>query len=529
MYRIAEQRLSKLVNRGGNRPLAKSRIGLEKESLRVSPEGHLAQTQHPLALGSPLTHPYITTDYSEALTEFVTPPCTDIPSALNFLRDTQQFVYNVLAAAPEHERLWATSMPCVVAGETSIPIAQYGDSNPGVMKTVYRRGLGHRYGRLMQVIAGVHFNYSFPDAFWPLYQELEQHPGNRQTFISEQYFGLIRNLQRFGWLVPYLFGASPAVCKSFLGGQPTLLDSFDEHTYFQPFATSLRMGDIGYQNNKEAEMGVKANYDSLETYTASLMKATETPYSEFEKLGVVVNGRYEQLNANILQIENEYYSTIRPKQIVDPFEKPSHALLRRGVQYVELRSIDVNAYDPLGISERQLHFLEAFLVFCLLHESPPISKQERKDIDHNELSTAHRGRDPHLMLNRNGKRISLKNWAAEITEAMTGACALLDSGHEDKPYTNALAMQAEKIKDPDRTPSARMLAEMRGQNEGFFHFALRMSQQHQAYFQKLPLNPTRESEFIQQAKQSWERQRELETTEKEPFAVYLQRYFSQPV
>jgi len=527
LYRIAEQRLSKLVNQGGNRPLAKSRIGLEKESLRVSPEGNLAQTRHPAALGSPLTHSHITTDFSEALAEFVTPPCTDIPATLDFLRDTQQFVYGVLNATTDRELLWATSMPCVVAGETSIPIAQYGDSNAGMMKTVYRRGLGHRYGRVMQVIAGVHFNYSFPDSFWPLYQDLEQRPDDAQTFISAQYFGLIRNLQRFGWLVPYLFGASPAVCKSFLGDQPTLLESFDEHTYFQPFATSLRMGDIGYQNNKEAEMGVKANYDSLETYVASLMKATETPYSEFEKLGVVVNGRYEQLNANILQIENEYYSTIRPKQIVDPFEKPSHALLRRGIQYVELRSIDVNAYDPLGISERQLRFLEAFLVFCLLHESPMISVQERKDIDHNELSAAHQGRDPHLMLNRNGKKIPLKNWATEIIGAMTGVCALLDDGHEDKPYSRSLGVQAEKIKDPDRTPSARMLMEMREKGEGFFHFALRMSQQHQTYFQKLAANPVRENQFIQQAKQSRERQHELEVTGKESFPAYLQRYFAQ--
>jgi len=527
LYRIAEQRLSKLVNLGGNRPLAESQIGLEKESLRVSPEGHLAQTRHPVALGSPLTHPYITTDYSEALTEFVTPPCTDISETLEFLRNTQKFVYDKLNAAPDHELLWATSMPCVVAGETSIPIAQYGDSNPGIMKTVYRRGLGHRYGRVMQVIAGVHFNYSFPDTFWPLYQELEQHSGNTQTFISAQYFGLIRNLQRFGWLVPYLFGASPAVCKSFLGGQPTLLDSFDEHTYFQPFATSLRMGDIGYQNNKEAEIGVKANYDSMEAYVASLMKATETPYSEFEKLGVVINGRHEQLNANILQIENEYYSTIRPKQIVGPFEKPSHALLRRGVQYVELRSIDVNAYDPLGISERQLHFLEAFLVFCLLHESPPIDEQERKDIDHNELSAAHHGRDPHLMLGRNGKKVYLKSWAAEIIEAMTGVCAVLDNGHKNNPYSNALAVQAEKIKDPDRTPSARMLAEMREKNEAFFHFALRMSQQHQTYFQKLAPNPVQESDFTQQAAQSWARQHKMEANQTEPFTEYLQRYFTQ--
>ncbi|NOX91602.1 MAG: glutamate--cysteine ligase [Gammaproteobacteria bacterium] len=529
MYRIAEQRLSKLVNQGGGRPLAESRIGLEKESLRVSREGSLAQTSHPAALGSPLTHPYITTDYSEALAEFITPPCTDIPTALNFLRDTQQFVYSVLDATPDRELLWATSMPCVVAGETSIPIAQYGDSNAGIMKTVYRRGLGHRYGRVMQVIAGVHFNYSFSDSFWSLYQDLEQQPGDAQTFISAQYFGLIRNLQRFGWLVPYLFGASPAVCKSFLGSQPTLLDSFDEHTYFQPFATSLRMGDIGYQNNKEAEMGVKANYDSMEAYVASLMKATETPYPEFEKLGVVVDGRYEQLNANILQIENEYYSTIRPKQIVDPFEKPSHALLRRGVQYVELRSVDVNAYDPSGISERQLRFLEAFLVFCLLHESPPIGEQERRDIDYNELSAAHRGRDPHLLLNRNGKKVYLKNWAAEIIEAMTGVCELLDGEHEDKLYSNSLGVQAEKIKDPDRTPSARMLAEMREQGEGFFHFALRMSQQHQACFQRQASDPARKREFVQQAEQSWVRQHELEATREESFTAYLQRYFAQSV
>jgi len=529
LYRIAEQRLSKLVNQGGNRPLAKSRIGLEKESLRVSPEGSLAQTRHPVALGSPLTHPHITTDFSEALTEFVTPPYTDIPAVLDFLRDTQQFVYGVLDETTDHELLWATSMPCVVAGETSIPIAQYGNSNAGVMKTVYRRGLGHRYGRVMQVIAGVHFNYSFPDSFWPLYQDLEQRSGDAQTFISAQYFGLIRNLQRFGWLVPYLFGASPAVCKSFLGGKPTLLDSFDEHTCFQPFATSLRMGDIGYQNNKEAEMGVKASYDSLETYVASLMRATRTPYSEFEKPGVVVNGRYEQLNANILQIENEYYSTIRPKQIVDPFEKPSHALLHRGVQYVELRSIDVNAYDPLGISERQLRFLEAFLVFCLLHESPMISTQERKDIDHNELSAAHQGRDPQLMLSRNGKKIYLKNWAAEIIEAMAGVCELLDDGHENKPYSGSLAVQTEKIKDPDRTPSARMLAEMRKQGESFFHFALRMSQQHQTCFQEMTPDPARESLFIQQARQSWERQHELEASEKESFSTYLKRYFAQSV
>jgi glutamate--cysteine ligase len=420
-------------------------------------------------------------------------------------------------------------MPCVVAGETSIPIAQYGSSNAGRMKTVYRNGLGYRYGRVMQVIAGVHFNYSFPDSFWPVFQDIEGQTGNRQDFISVSYFALIRNLQRFGWLVPYLFGASPAVCKSFLGGKASSLESFNETTYFQEFATSLRMGDIGYQNNQEAETGIKANYDSVETYVESLKWATETPCPDYEKLGVEVAGEYRQLNANILQIENEYYSTIRPKQIMDAFEKPIHALKRRGVRYVELRSIDVNAYDPLGINERQLRFLEAFLVFCQLHESPVISALERKEIDHNELATAHRGRDPRLVLQRNGKKVKLKDWAMEILDNMTGVCDLLDEGRAQKPYGESLAVQIDKVKDPERTPSARMLAEMRARDEGFFHFAMRMSQQHQTYFQELAPDAARTAEFTHLAEQSWVQQRKLEAANDEPFSDYLQRYFAQPV
>jgi len=526
LYRIAEQRLSRLINSGQAGLLADGRIGLEKESLRVTPEGQLSQRPHPEALGSPLTHPHITTDYSEALAELITPPLGDASQALAALRDTQCFVYDVLEREGAGELLWATSMPCVVAGETSIPIAQYGSSNAGMMKTVYRRGLGHR-GRVMQVIAGVHFNYSFSDDFWSLYQELEQRQGGRQDFISASYFGLIRNLQRFGWLVPYLFGASPAVCKSFLGGKPTPLESFDAVTYFQPFATSLRMGDIGYQNNQEATVGVKANYDNVDRYVASLVAATSTPCAKYQQLGVVVDGQYQQLNANILQIENEYYSTIRPKQIVGSFEMPARALKRRGVRYVELRSIDVNAFDPLGINEEQLRFLEAFLVFCLLHDSPPISATERDHIDRNELASAHRGRDPKLRLYRNDAKAPLTVWGRDIIDAMAGICELLDTGHEGRPYSESLAAQAEKIRDPDRTPSARMLAKMRVAGEGFFDFAMRKSQQHQADFKDLKLEVARREQFEQEARQSWLQQRDMEAAEHESFEQYLQRYLAQ--
>lgn len=523
MYTRLQERLRRLNALKHTRLMRNSAIGVEKESLRVNLQGSIAQTRHPLALGAALTHPSITTDYSEALIEFITPPFHHIRQVLDFLRDVQQFVYQRL----DEEYLWATSMPCVVGGEASIPIACYGTSNPGQMKHIYRVGLGYRYGRVMQVIAGVHFNYSFPPEFWQIYSDLEGNRMPMQDFISESYMALIRNLQRYGWLIPYLFGASPAICKSFLGGAPTTLQAFNENTYYEPYATSLRMGDIGYQNNKENEHGIKANYDSLATYIESLACAIDTPCAEYGKIGVVVDGDYRQLNANILQIENEYYSTIRPKQILQGNEKPTLALKRRGVSYVELRSLDVNAFDPLGINERQLHFLECFLVFCLLQESPTISRDERRAIDENELLTAHRGRDPKLSLHRNHDALLLRDWAGELIEEMHAVCELLDRSAEGSPYCGALQAQLVKVKDPELTPSARMLNEMRDRDEGFYHFARRKSEIHRHFFKNLPLSREREAYFTELATKSLEDQAALEAADEIPFDEYLRRYFAQ--
>ncbi len=522
-YETARRRLNRLIDLDHSHLMRNSRIGVEKECLRVSQRGTISQTPHPRTLGAALTHPYITTDYSEALIEFITPPYHHIRQVLDFLRDTQQYVYQHLG----DEYLWATSMPCVVAGETSIPIARYGASNAGVMKHVYRQGLGYRYGRVMQVIAGVHFNYSFPADFWPVYSELE---GNRlplQDFISESYMALIRNLQRFGWLIPYLFGASPAICKSFLGGAPTTLQAFNENTYFEPYATSLRMGDIGYQNNKESEHGIKANYDSVGDYIESLTCAIETPCPEYSKIGVVVDGEYRQLNANILQIENEYYSTIRPKQVPKGNEKPTLALKRRGVSYVELRSLDVNAFDPLGINERQLYFLECFLLFCLLHESPIIGDYERKAIDENELRAAHRGRDPKLKLIRGNNTVSLVEWGGELLQEMNAVCELLDRSTDGMPYCVALQAQQQKVRDPELTPSAHMLSEMRDRGEGFFHFAERLSRTHQHFFRNLPLSESKQAYYDELAVKSLEDQQAWEAADEISFAEFLERYFSQ--
>jgi len=503
--------------------LQNRKVGLEKESLRVAVDGGIAQTPHPRALGSALTHPSITTDYSEALIELVTPPFNHFCDTLDFLDDTHRFVYSQL----DNEILWATSMPCVVEGDASIPIAQYGSSNAAKMKTAYRRGLGHRYGRMMQAIAGVHFNYSYPEEFWSLYRDELDDGSDLQTFVASSYMAMVRNLQRLGWLVPYLFGASPAICASFLGASPTSLDRWFDYSYYGPYATSLRMGDIGYQNSKEGKAGINVNYNSLQDYVDSLSYAISTPYPEYEKFGLAENGEWQQLNPNILQIENEYYSSVRPKQILNGEEKPTLALARRGIAYLELRSLDVNAYDPLGISEAQMRFLESLLLFSLLSPSAPYDDSELESIRHNINEVAVRGRDPALRLRRNGAEILLRDWANEIFEQMAFSCELLDKGMPEAAYGSALAEQHAKVADADLTPSARILADMAEHKEEFYHFALRKSREHQQWFASRPLQPEQLAGFEKVARESIEEQRRIEAADDISFETFMQHYFAQ--
>lgn len=523
MYDLALERLKRISSSGQRDPLQGRRIGVEKESLRMNiAKGDISQQPHPISLGAALTHPHITTDYSEALMEFVTPPHLAMEDTLGFLQDVHQFVYSKL----DNELLWGSSMPCVL-GDEGVPVAYYGESNAGTMKRVYREGLGHRYGKVMQVIAGIHFNYSFPDSFWALCQQLEGDARPLQTYIADRYFGMVRNLQRFGWLIPYLFGASPAICKSFLQGRESVLKEFDLHTAYLPYATSLRMGDIGYQNSVEGEVGIKANYNSLEQYVASLTEAIETPCENWAKLGVKVDGEYRQLNANRLQIENEYYSSTRPKQILQGDEKPTMALSRRGVAYIELRSLDISPFDPMGINEREMRFLEGFMLLCALQESPPINDAERKAIDANLLTVAHRGREPQLKLQRGDGQIGLREWGEELFDVMAEFCDLLDAGHADHPYCKSIAWQRQKLWDTEATPSARVLHEMRSRDECFFEFSLRKSEEHKAYFDAMPMRDEIKQRFTHLAETSLRQQQEIEASDSIDFDTYLANYFAQ--
>jgi len=516
-----DRRLAGLVNARAAAALQGGLKGLEKESLRVTPRGLIAKTPHPTALGSALTNEHITTDYSEALLELVTPAFPNTWELTQYLCDLHQFVYRHL----EDELLWATSMPCAIKGEESIPIAQYGRSNVGKMKTTYRVGLGHRYGRVMQAISGVHFNYSFPEHFWPVLADLLQSHESGQAFRSDAYFALLRNYRRHGWLVLYLFGNSPAICPSFLQGRKVdWLKDFVPGSLYAPYATSLRMSDLGYRNTSQASLNVSVN--SLDHYVRDLTRAITTPHPDYEKIGVKVDGEYRQLNANVLQIENEYYSFIRPKRVTQTGERPTKALRRGGVQYVEMRSLDVSAFDPVGVNQNKLRFLEAFAAYCVLSASPPIETPEQQELDGNHVRVAREGRKPGLALRRDGRDVQLRDWANEIVDSMRGVCELLDEGDPQRPHTTALEVQAAKVRDVSLTPAARTLDEMRINEESFFNFALRMSGVHKSYFLELySPNESRQDEFSAEAEASLAEQAHIEATDKISFDEYLARYF----
>ncbi len=514
-----ERRLAGLINSGERGTLRGGRKGVEKESLRVFPDGRIVRTPHPFDLGAALTNEHITTDFSESLIELVTPPFGETWELLQYLCDIHQFVYRHLG----DELLWSTSMPSMIDGDADIPLAQFGSSNVGRMKTIYRHGLGVRYGRIMQAISGVHFNYSFGATLWAVLKEVNKNSKLHQDFVSEAYFSVLRNYRRYGWLVLYLFGTSPAVSKSFFTGRAIELPSLDRDTLYEPFGTSLRMSDIGYRNKNQATVSVSVN--SLDEYVRDLSRAISTPYAPYEKIGVKVDGEYRQLNANVLQLENEYYSFIRPKRVARSGERPTKALKRAGVEYVEVRALDVSAFDPVGVNQHKLRFLEAFLALCLLRESAPISRSEQEALDGNHLKVARRGRESGLTLNRDGRSFPLAVWARELLDAMEGLCEILDHGEPARPYAAALEQQRAKLDDVERTPSARLLAEMRQTGETFFELSQRMSKLHKDYFLGLyPPNEMRLAEFAAQAEESHEAQARIEASDKIDFDTYLAQY-----
>ncbi|HEV7477298.1 MAG TPA: glutamate--cysteine ligase [Burkholderiales bacterium] len=475
--------------------------GIEKESLRATPAGGLALTPHAPALGSALTHPHITTDFSESQLELITGVHASTEACLEELERIHQFVYRNIGG----EILWSASMPCGLPADDAIPIGRYGSSNSGRLKTVYRNGLAWRYGRRMQTISGIHYNFSLPG------------------MTNESHFALIRNFRRVSWLPIFLFGASPAVCESFVSGRSHELETLSESSLFLPHATSLRMGRLGYQSDAQAKLAV--SYNSLASYGASLYEALTVPYPPYEKIGIQgPDGEYRQLATSLLQIENEFYTTIRAKRPTRRGERPLHALRERGVEYVEVRLMDLDPFAPLGITAPTMRVLDLLLLHCHLSDSPDDSPQELHAIARNKLHTAQRGREPGLMLERGKERIALTDWGAQILGECEPIAAALDAALGGAAYRDALAAAQGVVREPESAPSARVLHAMaRNHANSYVSFVLAMSLLHQ---KNDPMPPDAERYFVRLAEKSLEEQRKIEASDSVDFETYRARYLS---
>lgn len=480
------------------------RRGIEKESLRATATGALAMTPHPAALGSALTHPNITTDYSESQLELITGVHASVEQCLEELTRIHQFTYRALG----EELMWVSSMPCKLPADENIPIGRYGSSNVGRAKSVYRMGLAHRYGRRMQTISGIHYNWSLPGV------------------DDAQYFGLIRNFRRHAFLLLYLFGASPAACSTFVAGRKHELQTLSPGTVYMPYGTSLRMGRLGYQSEAQASLAV--SYNSLDGYAASLHEALTKPYPAYEKVGILnPGGEYNQLATTLLQIENEFYGTIRPKRVIRPGERPLHALRERGVEYVEVRLMDLDPFVPIGIKAQTIRFLDVFLLHCLLADSPDDTPQEIAALGRNQHRTAAFGRDPAAVLERNGREVKLVDWGAEIVAECAPIAALLDQAHDTSDYGDALRAAEALLQNPDMLPSARVLAAMASEHDNSFAaFTLAQSELTKSKLLRLPWTGGLQSHMETLARQSVQDQAEVEAADSLPFEQYRQQYIS---
>jgi len=493
--------------------------GLERETLRVNADGSLATTGHPDALGAALTHKWITTDFAEALLEFITPVDGDINHMLTLLRDVHRFTARNIG----DERMWPLSMPCYIAPGQEIELAQYGTSNIGRLKTLYREGLKNRYGALMQTISGVHYNFSLPMAFWQAKCGVESAEQGKEA-ISAGYFRLIRNYYRFGWVIPYLFGASPAICSSFLQGKKTTLpfEKTEGGMYYLPYATSLRMSDLGYTNKSQSNLGI--TFNDLHGYVAGLKRAIKTPSEEFARIGVEKDGKYRQINSNILQIENELYAPIRPKRVTRSGETPSDALLRGGIEYIEVRSLDINPFSPTGVDEQQVRFLDLFMVWCVLADAPEMSSDELLCTKTNWNRVILEGRKPGLTLGIGCEtaQFPLAQVGKDLFADLRRVAQTLDGIEGGDAYQQVCDELTASFDNPDLTFSARILRAML--EDGIGGTGRALGDKYRTMLREEPLEILREADFVAEREASRVRQREIEAADSEPFAALVARH-----
>jgi glutamate--cysteine ligase len=530
-----EQQLRQLSEHTSSSPLDGIIRGVEKENLRVDTQGRYLITPHPKTLGSPLTHPFITTDFSESLLECVTPPVTGRSSLFKSLQDIQAYVVQNLQSQNEPEFLWPYSMPYLQTQEevNRVPLAYYGSSHAARMKRVYRQGLVSRYGNAMQLIAGIHYNISFPEHLLQQLGSLPDFPQESgQTLISDRYMGLIRNFIRYQWVLAYLFGASPSCFSASLRKRhiPSYLRKLPDRSFVGDYVCSLRLGDLGYHNSVQA--GIQLGFDCVKKYAKDLLMATQVPDNHLlDSVVVDVEGHYHQLNRNLLQIENEYYFNIRPKSNpkMSQGERPAVALYNHGIEYIEFRGLDLDPLNPLGLSPETAAFCDLFLFYMLLMESPSLTNIDKTQGFCNLKTVVECGRHPQCKIMFRDKQTEIKSALAQIVEQMEPLAVWMDAADSssENTYQKALNLQRDVAKGDALNLSGRLIACWQNSRLSWHDFLCEQQKIHTDFLSSYVLPEPLKNEWSLLVEKSFEDQKILESKNDISFEEYLENYFSQ--
>jgi glutamate--cysteine ligase len=433
--------------------------GIERESLRVTQEGNISQNNHPKNLGSPLTSKDITTDFAEALVELITPTFESAEELFEHLNLLHKFLYSEMG----EEILWNFSMPCAFQSEQEIKIAEYGKTNSGMLKHIYRKGLRLRYGSIMQSVSGIHYNFSISNQSW---NAISKNP--TQDFINNKYLGAIRNIKRNFWFLLERLGASPIAHESYLFNREHSLEEHLEDDLFLPNATSLRMSEVGYQSSIQNEL--KISYNNLDEFIDAIIKGIKTPVQDFQDMGLFDgNGIPQQISTGILQIENELYDIVRPKRSGPSGSRPATLLKEQGIEYLELRGIDINPFIPEGIDENKIKLLDVYIMHALISDSPEVSDTEIEEIRANQKAMVESGRSKDIKLKRGGVDIPLLELKTVLHDELKQVASAMD---EYCPgYSNAVDSEM----NIDILPSERIMNEIKSQNISFQEYGLSQS------------------------------------------------------
>ena len=337
--------------------------------------------------------------------------------------------------------------------------------------------------------------------------------------------GVARNFFRTGWLIPYLFGASPALSHSFLQHSNSKLPfkSTGKGTRYLPYATALRLSDLGYTNS--AQDCLALSYNSLSEYIKNLHDAIAMPSSDYQKLGLKKGGEYQQLSTNILQIENELYSTLRPKTVAKEGEKPSEALAR-GIEYIEVRSLDLNPFSPVGVEEDQLNFIQLLLFDALLMDSPELADAEMAHVKSNLERIIVEGRKPGLTLHDGQKEVLMAELGNNIVERLQPLARLLDEAKGGDQFIQSIKLQQMRLKYPEVTLSGRVLNELLLEETDNCFLGQRLAEKHSATILQSSLQYWDHAWFAAQKEQSVIKQKEIEAADKVSFPQFLADYFN---